>query len=81
MNGDQIFPAMADAIRSARRTVTLETYIYWWREFSELLADRARNGVKVHVLLDWIGGQLDESLLEYMEAQGVEISASTTRPT
>ncbi len=29
LNGDQIFPAMLQAIRSARRTITFETYIYW----------------------------------------------------
>jgi cardiolipin synthase len=78
LNGDQIFPAMFGAIRSARRTITLETYIYWsgsiGKDFSQLLGERAREGVKVHVLLDWVGGQLDESLLERMQADGVEIS-------
>src|SRR6188768_339990 len=29
MNGDEIFPAMLAAIRSARQTITFETYIYW----------------------------------------------------
>src|SRR5688572_2909710 len=28
-NGEQIFPAMLDAIASARSTITFETYIYW----------------------------------------------------
>jgi cardiolipin synthase len=28
-NGDQIFPSMLSAIRSAQRTITFETYIYW----------------------------------------------------
>src|SRR5688572_30919907 len=28
-NGDQIFPAMLEAIRSARQTITFETFIYW----------------------------------------------------
>jgi cardiolipin synthase len=28
-NGDEIFPAMLAAIRSATRTITFETYIYW----------------------------------------------------
>lgn len=77
VNGEQIFPAMSAAIRSAQRTITFETYIYWsgsvGREFAQLLAERARNGVKVHVLLDWIGGQLDDKQLEHMRAQGVEI--------
>ena len=28
-NGDEIFPAMLDAIRGAERTVDLMTYVYW----------------------------------------------------
>ena len=59
VNGDRIFPAMIDAIRSARRTITFETFIYWsgevGREFADALMERARAGVKVHVLLDWLG--------------------------
>ena len=58
-NGDQIFPAMLDAICSARETITFETYIYWsgeiGRTFSAALSERARAGVKVHVMLDWAG--------------------------
>ena len=45
LNGDQIFPAMLDAIRSARRTITFETFIYWsgdiGREFADALIERA----------------------------------------
>src|SRR5947209_10133629 len=29
LNGDEIFPSMLGAIRSARKTITFETYIYW----------------------------------------------------
>ena len=50
-NGDEIFPAMLAAIRSARRTITLETYIYWsgtiGREFADALGERAKAGVEV----------------------------------
>src|SRR4051794_34223552 len=28
-NGDQIFPAMLEAIRDSKVSVTLETFIYW----------------------------------------------------
>ena len=59
LNGDEIFPSMLSAIRSARRTITFETYIYWsgriGKELADALAERARAGVKVHVLLDWVG--------------------------
>lgn len=77
-NGDQIFPAMLEAIRSAKRTITFETYIYWsghiGREFASALSDRARGGVKVHVLIDWVGGiRMDHKLLEDMKSAGVEL--------
>ena len=67
-NGDEIFPSMLEAIRSARRTITFETYIYWsgdiGRAFADALAERARAGVKVHVLIDWLGSQkIDDALV------------------
>ena len=77
-NGDQIFPPMLDAIRSARESITFETYIYWsgdiGRAFADALSERARAGVKVHVLLDWVGSaKIDEDFLKEMEASGVVI--------
>lgn len=76
LNGDQIFPAMLAAIRSAQKTVNFETYIYWsgsiGREFVDALTERARAGVKVHVLLDWVGSlKMDTALLNEMKAAGV----------
>jgi len=78
LNGDQIFPAMLGAIRTAGRSITFETYIYWagdiGREFADALAERARAGVKVHVLLDWVGSaRIDEDLLQQMQAAGVDV--------
>lgn len=78
LNGDEIFPAMLQAIRSATKTVTFETYIYWsgdiGREFAQALSERAERGVKVHVILDWIGSErLDEDALEKMRKSGVEV--------
>lgn len=77
-NGDQIFPAMLAAIRSARETITFESYIYWsgdiGRQFSDALGERARAGVKVHVLLDAVGaGKLEAKYLDEMKAAGVEV--------
>lgn len=77
-NGDQIFPAMLNAIRAAEKTVTFETYIYWsgdiGKQFSDALCERARNGVRVHVLLDWVGtGKIDKEYLEQLQAAGVEV--------
>ncbi len=77
-NGDEIFPAMLAAIASAERTITFETYIYWsgtiGQEFADALAERARAGVKVHVLLDWAGsGKMDAAVLEELRSAGVEV--------
>jgi cardiolipin synthase len=77
-NGDEIFPAMIAAIRSAQQTITFESYIYWsgdiGRQFGEALAERARAGVRTHVLLDWIGSsKMDEEIIKSMEAAGVEV--------
>jgi len=78
LNGDQIFPAMLTAIRSATTTITFETYIYWsgsiGQEFVDALAERAAAGVRVHVLLDWVGSvKMEDSLLQAMERGGVEV--------
>lgn len=78
LNGEQIFPPMLAAIRGAERSITFETYIYWsgdiGREFAEALAERARKGVKVHVLLDWVGSvKMDDSLLAVMTQAGVQV--------
>jgi len=58
-NGDEIFPSMLAAIDSARRTITFETYIYWsgtvGEQFAVALIRRARAGVRVHIMLDWVG--------------------------
>ena len=76
-NGDEIFPAMLAAIRGAQRTIVFETYIYWTgkigQEFSDALSERARAGVKVHVVLDWVGGEIEEKYLEAMKAAGVQV--------
>jgi cardiolipin synthase len=77
-NGDEIFPAMLDAIRGAKRTICFETFIYWsgsvGREFADALGERARAGVKVHVVLDWVGsGKMDASMIDEMKEAGVEV--------
>ena len=55
-NGDEIFPAMLAAIHGAGTSINFETYIYWsgdlGRSFANALAERARQGVKTHVLPD-----------------------------
>jgi len=77
-NGDQIFPAMLEAIRGARESIAFETYIYWsgdiGQQFSDALCERAKAGVKTHVLLDWLGtDKIDAKFIAAMKLAGVEL--------
>ena len=77
-NGIKIFPVMLKAIQNAKQTITFETFIYWadsiGEEFAEALSERARTGVNVHVLLDWLGSiKMQQSQLDKMLKAGVEI--------
>jgi cardiolipin synthase len=77
-NGDEIFPAMLQAIRGARRSITFETYIYWSGEigqtFADALKERCQAGVAVHVMLDWAGSaKMDGRLLDELADAGVEL--------
>ena len=78
LNGDQIFPSMLKAIRAAQKTINFETYIYWseeiGNEFALALAERARAGVAVHLLVDAVGSsKLDAAQMKTMESAGVVI--------
>ena len=78
INGDQIFPSMLAAIRGAQKTINFESFIYWSEEigdeFADALAERARAGVRVHLLVDAVGSsKLDAKQIAKMEDGGVEI--------
>src|SRR5690606_8870081 len=77
-NGDEIFPAMLEAIRAAEQTVDFMTFVYWTGEpaeaFAEALSDRAHAGVRVRILLDAVGARLmDKGLIESLERAGAHI--------
>lgn len=59
-NGDEAYPAMLAAIRAARHSVALATYIFQndavGREFIAALAAARARGVAVRVLIDGVGG-------------------------
>ncbi|MER5399419.1 phospholipase D-like domain-containing protein [Streptomyces sp. NPDC002599] len=78
-NGDRIFAAMLDAVRSAEHTVDMMTFVYWRgqiaRDFAAALADRARAGVRVRLLLDGFGAKrIEGDLLRSMTAAGVQVA-------
>ena len=77
-NGDEIFPAMLDAIGKAERTVDFMTYVYWKgqpaQDFARALSERARAGVRVRLLIDAVGGfQIEEGLVDAMAEAGVDV--------
>jgi cardiolipin synthase A/B len=77
-NGVEVFPAMLDAISKAASTICFETYIYWsgdiGRRMSDALSERARAGVAVTVIIDWVGSlKMEAALLEQMEDSGVRV--------
>lgn len=78
VNGKGIFPAMLQAIREAKETICLETFIYWRgaiaKDFADALSERARHGVAVHVIIDAVGGaRMDRKLLRGMKRAGVQV--------
>ena len=77
-NGDEIFPAMLAAIERAEHSIELLTFVYWKGaiavRFAEALAERARAGVTVRVLLDAFGAApMNQALIRTMRAGGVDL--------
>jgi len=75
-NGDRIFPAMIDAIRSAQESVNMEMFIFTddsiGRSVAEALRERARAGVEVRLLVDDLGSHLG-NLEDELEQDGVQV--------
>jgi cardiolipin synthase A/B len=77
-NGVAIFPAMLAGIARAEKTITFETYIFHAGEvadrFASALAAKAREGVRVHVLLDGMGCDcVQGEPLQRMRDAGVQV--------
>ena len=76
-NGDQIFPAMLQAITEATRSVDLATFVLKEsiaEEFCRVLAGRARAGVRVRVLADAFGSAgMDKEAIARLRAAGAKV--------
>ena len=77
-NGDEIFPAMLEALAGAQHTIDMLTFVYWeghvGTKFAQVLAERARNGVRVRVLLDaWGSKPIERNLVDLMKRSGVKV--------
>jgi cardiolipin synthase len=73
------YPAWLDAIAAARRYIHFESYIIHednagWT-FAEALVAKAREGVRVRLIYDWMGGlnKTSRSFWKYLRAGGVEV--------
>ena len=77
-NGIEIFPAMLNAIEQARHRIDFATFVYWQGDiaerFANSMAQRASEGVCVHVLLDAFGAKrINPTLIDRMEQSGVDV--------
>jgi cardiolipin synthase len=79
-NGDAYFPAMLAAVRTARKTINFEAYIFYsdavGEQFRNALCERARAGTEVRVLLDGIGSgwRLKNSDVRMMRQAGCKFA-------
>lgn len=77
-NGVEIFPEMLQAIEAAEHSVDFLTFVYWQGDiavrFAHTLAAKARQGVRVRVLLDALGAMaMSRSLIRVMQNSGVVV--------
>ncbi|MFO7155432.1 MAG: cardiolipin synthase ClsB [Pseudomonadota bacterium] len=76
-DGEQAYPSMLEAIASARSHICLETYIFradrTGRRFARALAERARAGVEVNVIVDAWGSPLPGGFVRRLQRAGVRI--------
>ncbi len=79
-NGDEYFAAMLQAIRSARKTINFEAFIFYsdpiGTQFRDSLCERARAGLEVRILLDGIGSgwKLNNSDVRQMKKAGCKFA-------
>lgn len=78
-NGDQIFPAMLEAINGAKRRISLESYIYdkgaVADQFTAALEAAARRGVRVSIVVDSVGASsMPDGHKERLKQAGCHIS-------
>jgi cardiolipin synthase len=73
-----LFTSLLDEIANATETIHLESYV-WWRgaiceRFATALAQRARDGIEVRVLLDALGAwKIERRLVDRMRRAGCKL--------
>lgn len=83
LNGEEIFPAVTEALRQARRTINYAQYYFEdgpvARDIAEAIAERCRAGVGANILLDGFGTlNMPGEYVELMKRSGCHVE--TFRP-
>jgi len=79
VDAEENYPAWIQSLESARRSIHLEMYILHEDaigiQFADILMQKARNGVRVRVLYDWLGGLFKASgrFWKRLREAGVEV--------
>jgi cardiolipin synthase A/B len=79
VDAEENYPAWLEAIRGARRTIHFESFIIHeddvGREFAAALCEKAREGVRVRVVYDWLGavGKTSRRFWRNLRNAGVEV--------
>jgi cardiolipin synthase len=77
-NGDEVFPAMLDAIQKARTRISFESFIYEDGEigdrFTAALIAAAGRGVTTRIVLDAFGGELSRETQKKLTDAGISIA-------
>src|SRR5690554_2674428 len=84
-NGEEFFPAVFEAIRAARRSVLLETFIIFddrvGRELKDVLIEAAGRGAQVDVTFDGYGtADLPSAFIESLVEAGVRLHVFDPKP-
>jgi cardiolipin synthase len=80
VNGDEIFPAMIEAIRASTQTVHFATYVWWEGKkipdtFADLFCETAKRGVTVRLVIDSEGSEsMSKALLQKMQSAGCHVA-------
>lgn len=84
LNGDEIFPAMVDAIRQSTETVHFSTYVWWKGEsvpglFADVFCETAQRGVTVRIVIDSEGSEsMPKGVLQKMRDAGCHVALFRT---
>jgi cardiolipin synthase len=77
LDAGENYPAWLDAIGKAERYILFESYLFLddtlGRAFADVLAAKARAGLRVCVVVDWLGSIGGRALWEPLRAAGVEL--------